>query len=79
VNTNIDNEIINDLSQEYWDMHAKMMSEYQPLEVAAILMAHSLTLYKTVLSDDGYNEMVDSVSNLRNQIKTLNPQPGYYQ
>jgi hypothetical protein len=79
VSIDIENENINDMSQTYWDTHIKMMAENNPLEVAAILMAHSLTLYKTMLSSEDYDEMIESISSLKDQIKTINPHPGYYQ
>lgn len=66
------------LYQEYWEIHAEKLSNHSPMEVAAVLMAHAMTLYKTVLDDDDYNKMVDDISRMRNDVKTLTPEQGYY-
>jgi len=49
----------------------QMCSEYSPLEVAAIMMAQSLTIYKSALDEEEYNLMVDNISNSRNKVKAF--------
>ena len=48
-----------------------MCTENSPMEVAAIMMAQSLTIYKSALSEDEYNQMVDNISASRSKIKTF--------
>jgi len=48
-----------------------MCTENSPMEVAAIMMAQSLTIYKSAMSEDDYNRMVDSISASRNKVKTF--------
>jgi hypothetical protein len=80
VNTDINNQEINELYQEYWAIHAKMIDkDHNPLEIAAILMAQSLSMYKTILDADDYNQMVDSISDLRDKVQELTPDQQYYQ
>jgi hypothetical protein len=50
--------------------------EHSPMEIAAILVAQALTLYKTVLDEDEYNGMVDSISDSRDKITKLTPDMG---
>jgi hypothetical protein len=78
---NINSEdTINELYQEYWAIHAKMIDkEHSPLEIAAILMAQSLSMYKTMLDADEYNSIVDSMSDLRDKVQELTPNQQYYQ
>lgn len=59
------------LYEEYWNIHSKYLESCSPLELAAILLTHAMTIYKTVLDDDDYNKMVDGISSMRNQVKTL--------
>ena len=79
MNTDSDNQELSDLYQDYWAIHAKMLDEHGPLEIAAILLAQSLSIYKTVLDHNEFNQMVDSISDLRDQVQKLDPHTGYYQ
>ena len=51
-----------------------MCTENSPMEVAAIMMAQSLTIYKSAMSENDYNQMVDSISASRNKVKTFKRQ-----
>jgi len=70
-----DQEIDDDteeLYQEYWDVHVDMMNQgHTPMAIAAIIIAQGLILYKTALSAKEYDEMVDSISDLRYNVKEL--------
>ena len=70
---------IEELYQDYWAIHAQKLEKHDPLEIAAVLLAHAMTLYKTVLNHDDYNKMVDDIGQMRDQIKTLTPEQGNYQ
>jgi hypothetical protein len=48
-----------------------MCVENGPMEVAAVMMAQSLTIYKSALSEDEYNAIVDNISNSRDKVKTF--------
>ena len=50
--------------------------EHNPIEIAAILVAQALSIYKTVLEEDEYNNMVDSISDSRDKIIKLTPDMG---
>jgi hypothetical protein len=80
VNTNIDNETtdqLENLYQDYWAFHATMIDkEHSPMEIAAILVAQALSIYKTVLEEDEYNSIVDSISDSRDQVIKLTPDMG---
>lgn len=70
---------LEDLYQEYWTYHAQMISQgYKPLEIAAILLAQSMSIYKTVLDNDDYDKMVDSISDMRYNVKEIKSQEGNY-
>jgi hypothetical protein len=46
-----------------------MCAEHGPMEVAAIMMTQALTIYKSALSEDDYNRMVDNMSANRDKVK----------
>ena len=80
MSTDINDQELNELYQEYWSIHAKMIDkEHNPLEIAAVLMAQSLSIYKTILDQDEYDSMVDSISDMRDRVQKLEPHTGYYQ
>jgi len=75
---NIDTDL-DALYQDYWSIHSSMIDKgHSPIEIAAILVAQSLSIYKTVLDNSEYNKMVDSISDSRDKVKELNPDQGYY-
>lgn len=70
---------LEDLYQDYWAIHAQMIDKgHSPLEIAAILVAQSMSIYKTVLDYDEYDKMVDSISNQRYNVKELTQDQGSY-
>ena len=75
---NSSNNGLDDLYQEYWLIHSQKLSIYDPLEVAAVLMAQAMTIYKTVLDDTDYNKIVDDISIMRDRVKILTPEQGHY-
>lgn len=75
----MNSEELENLYQDYWAFHATMIDKgYTALEIAAILVAQSMSIYKTVLDEDDYNAMVDSISNMRYNVKELKLDQGRY-
>ena len=75
----MDDKNIEDLYQDYWAIHAQMIDKgNSPIEIAAVLVAQAMSMYKTVLDADEYDKMVDSISNLRYNVKELKPEEGHY-
>jgi hypothetical protein len=64
-------DLTNPLYEKYAGFNEIMLEEYDPLEVAAIMIIQGLGIYKTVLSEEGYDAMVDSISNLREHVRKL--------
>ena len=69
---------LDDLYQEYWMIHSQKLDQHSPLEVAAVLLAQAMTIYRTVLDEEDYNKMVDSIDKMRNDVKILTPEQGHY-
>lgn len=44
---------------------------YGGLELASVMVAQALTIYKTILSEDEFNGMVLEIYNSRDRIKKL--------
>lgn len=70
---------IDELYQEYWVIHSAMIDKgHEPLEIAAILTAQAMSIYRTVLDNDDYNKMVDDIGQMRDRVKILTPEQGHY-
>jgi hypothetical protein len=65
---------IENLYNSYLEFTDKMVGEYDPIEVAAIMVIQALSIYKTILSENEYNSMVDNISDRRDQVNTFNTQ-----
>ena len=80
MNTDINNESndqLEDLYQDYWAFHASMIDkDHSPIAIAAILVAQALSIYKTVLEEDEYNSIVDSISDKRDKVTKLTSDMG---
>jgi len=61
------------LYQEMLGITSQMIEEYGPMEVAAIMMAQALSIYRTSLDEIDYNKIVDSISASRSQVKKFTP------
>jgi hypothetical protein len=59
------------LYSNYLEFTDHMMAKNDPMEVAAIMMAQSLSIYRTTMSDEDYNRMIDSISSSRDKVKTF--------
>lgn len=59
------------LYSNYLEFTGHMVGQYDPMEVAAIMMAQALSLYRTTMSEEDYNRMVDNISSSRDQVQTF--------
>lgn len=48
-----------------------MLEEHKPLELAAVMTIQALSIYKTFLSDEDYNKMIDSIVENKHKVKRL--------
>jgi hypothetical protein len=67
-----DNEL-NSLYQRYLEFTGEMVEEYGGMEVAAVMMAQAMSIYRTGLDEIDYNKIVDSISSNRSKVQTFIP------
>lgn len=58
-----------ELYGKYMAFNSVMLENHRPLEIAAIMITQALSIYKTVLSKEDYQKMVDSISGLRDKVQ----------
>jgi hypothetical protein len=64
---------LEELYQEMLAITNDMVEEYGGMEVAAIMMAQALSIYRTGLDEIDYNKMVDSISANRTKVRKFTP------
>lgn len=62
---------LENLYEHYLKFTDQMCIDHDPMAIAAIMMTQALSIYKTAMSQEDYNRMVDSISANRNQVKTF--------
>ena len=50
-----------------------LLEDHKPMEVAAIMTTQALAIYKTILTEDEFNLMVDMISESRDRIFIFEP------
>ena len=58
-------------------MSSSLITKIQvdPLVVAAVLASTALSLYKTTLPEDDFNDIVDAIANSRDSVRPFLPYP----
>lgn len=60
-----------ELYAKYLKFTDLMLEDYEPLQVAAIMSVIALSMYKTCLDEEGFNQMVDQISASRKSVKSF--------
>lgn len=65
-------EQVDNLAQEIYGSTAELLAEgNKPFAISAIYIMIALQIYKTMLSDEEFNSMVDMISSSRDEVKKL--------
>ena len=63
---------LHEITDRMYELTGKLIEEgRQPFAIAAIYTMIAMQIYKTMLSEKDYNEMVDSISENRGRVMTL--------
>jgi len=60
-----------DLYRKYMAFNGIMLEEHDPLEIAATMVIQGLTFYRSFLSEEDYQKMVQSIYNNKDEVKTF--------
>jgi hypothetical protein len=61
------------LYNEYMEFTGKKITEGNAMAVAGIMLAQALSIYKTALSSDEFDQIIQTISDTKNQVKTFQP------
>lgn len=62
---------VNGLYEKYLAFTDQMLIEHSAMEAAAVMIAISMSMYRTSMSETDYNKIVDAISDSRSRIKTF--------
>jgi len=60
-----------EIYKKYMAFHQVMLEEYDAIEIAAIMTVQALSFYRTVMSEEDYLKMVDSIYKNRFNVQTF--------
>ena len=61
------------LYNDYMEFTGKKITEGNAMAVAGIMLAQALSIYKTALSNDEFDMIIQTISDTKNQVKTFQP------
>jgi hypothetical protein len=67
----MDDKITLELYSNYMKFTETMSEKYDALAIAGIMTAQALSIYRTVLSEKDYNQIVDNISDSRDLVHTF--------
>lgn len=71
---NLDNDMndgLTDLYSKYLVFADEMAVDHNAMEIAAVMMAQAMSIYKTALSEEDFNNVIDVMSLSRQNVKTF--------
>lgn len=63
------------LYDNYLEFTDHMVGVHGAMQVAAVMMTQSLSIYRSAMDPEDYDRMVDSISASRSQVKTFDRLP----
>jgi hypothetical protein len=67
----MEDKITAELYSNYMKFTETMSEKYDALAVAGVMAAQALSIYRTVLSEKDYNQIVDNISDSRDLVHTF--------
>ena len=67
----MEDKITLELYSNYMKFTETMSEKYDALAIAGIMTAQALSIYRTVLSEKDYNQIVDNISDSRDLVHTF--------
>lgn len=62
---------LEEIYAKLWAVILELSENYEALEVAGVMTAQAMTIYKTVLAPEEYEMMAESIYNSRDKVKKL--------
>jgi hypothetical protein len=62
---------LEEIYAKLWTVILELSENYEALEVAGVMTAQAMTIYKTVLAPEEYEMMAESIYNSRDKVKKL--------
>ena len=60
------------LYNSYLQFTDDQLNDHDAMAVAGIMLAQALSIYRTAMNDEDYNNMIDTISDSRDKVKSFN-------
>jgi TRAP-type uncharacterized transport system substrate-binding protein len=60
-----------ELYSKYMAFNNIMLEDYKPAEIAAIMAVQAFSFYKTIMDEDDYLKIIDTIYENRHNVKTF--------
>lgn len=67
----MEDKITLELYSDYMKFTETMSEKYDALAVAGVMTAQALSIYRTMLTEKDYNQIVDNISDSRDLVHTF--------
>jgi hypothetical protein len=57
-----------EIYSKYMAVHSVMLEDFKAMEIAAVLIVQGLSIYRTVLSEEDYQKMVDEIYGSKDDV-----------
>lgn len=62
---------VEDIYNKYMQFNQVMLEDYSAMEIASILIVQGLTFYRSIMSEEDYQKIIESIYQKRNQVQRL--------
>ena len=67
--TKMDKKELDELFNKSFEVNVRLAGEYSVIAVASVLLGQAMRLYKTVLSEDEFNRMMETIQDTSADVK----------
>jgi len=67
--TKMDKKELDELFNKSFEVNVRLAGEYSVIAVAGVLLGQAMRLYKTVLSEDEFNRMMETIQDTSADVK----------
>ena len=69
----MNNSKVEQLTKDTWEFINTQLETHKPMAVAGVLVTQALTIYKSLLTQEEFDSIVDTISDTRDSVHKINP------
>jgi hypothetical protein len=64
---------IEQITKDVWAFISTQLETHRPMAVAGVMVSQALTIYKSLLTQDEFDSIVDTISDTRDRVQKITP------